>query len=46
MDMLGIINAKIISKGRYGRTRDMSLSIDENLILKLRSVLEKSLQLS
>src|SRR3989344_5916178 len=37
---------KIISKGRYGRTRDMSLSIDENLILKLRSVLEKSLQLS
>lgn len=46
MDMLGIINAKIISKGRYGRTRDMSLSIDENLILKLRSVLEKSLQLT
>jgi len=46
MDMLGIINAKIISKGRYGRTRDMSLSIDENLILKLQSVLEKSLQLS
>ncbi|MDP3697977.1 MAG: orc1/cdc6 family replication initiation protein [Nanoarchaeota archaeon] len=46
MDMLGIINAKIISKGRYGRTRDMSLSIDENLILKLKSVLEKSLQLT
>src|SRR3989338_5677083 len=45
MDMLGIINAKIISKGRYGRTRDMSLSIDENLILKLQTVLEKSLQL-
>ena len=46
MDLLGIINAKIISKGRYGRTRDMSLSIDENLILKLKSVLEKSLQLT
>ena len=46
MDMLGIINAKIISKGRYGRTRDISLSIDENLVLKLRSVLEKSLQLT
>src|SRR3989344_3401779 len=46
MDMLGIINAKIISKGRYGRTRDMSLSVDENLVLKLKSVLEKSLQLS
>ncbi|MDO8510864.1 MAG: orc1/cdc6 family replication initiation protein [Nanoarchaeota archaeon] len=46
MDMLGIINAKIISKGRYGRTRDMSLSVDENLVLKLKSVLEKSLQLA
>lgn len=46
MDMLGIINAKIISKGRYGRTRDMSLSVDENLVLKLKSVLEKSLQLN
>lgn len=46
MDMLGIINAKIISKGRYGRTRDISLSVDENLVLKLKSVLEKSLQLT
>jgi len=45
-DMLGVINAKIISKGRYGRTRDVSLSLDENLILKLKTVLEKSLQLS
>ena len=46
MDMLGIINAKIISKGRYGRTRDISLSVDENVVLKLKSVLEKSLQLT
>ncbi len=46
MDMLGIIHAKIISKGRYGRTRDVSLSIDENLVLKLKLVLEKSLQLT
>ena len=46
MDMLGIINAKIISKGRYGRTRDISLSVDENMISKLKSVLEKSLQLA
>ena len=46
LDMLGIINAKIISKGRYGRTRDISLSIEENLILKLKTVLEKSLHLT
>jgi Cdc6-like AAA superfamily ATPase len=44
--MLGIINAKIISKGRYGRTREIALSLDENLILKLKEILEKSLQLN
>ncbi len=46
LDMLGIINAKIISKGRYGRTRDVSLSLDENIVIKLKAVLEKSLQLN
>ncbi len=45
-DMLGIINAKIISKGRYGRTREISLSLDENIILKSKEVLEKSLNIS
>jgi len=45
-DMLGIINAKIISKGRYGRTREISLSLDENILLKLKALLEKSLSLS
>ena len=45
LDMLGIINAKIISKGRYGRTREVSLSIDHSLQKKLKEILEKSLQL-
>ncbi|USN45906.1 MAG: ORC1-type DNA replication protein [Candidatus Woesearchaeota archaeon] len=27
LDMLGIINAKIISKGRFGRTKEISLSL-------------------
>ncbi len=27
LDMLGIINAKVISQGRYGRTREITLSI-------------------
>ncbi|MFH1276668.1 MAG: orc1/cdc6 family replication initiation protein [Candidatus Woesearchaeota archaeon] len=44
LDMLGIINAKIISKGRYGRMREISLAVDENVSLKLREVLEKSLK--
>ena len=45
LDMLGIINAKIISKGRYGRTREISLALDENIIIKLKEIIEKSLHL-
>ncbi len=45
LDMLGIINAKIISKGRYGRTREIHLSLDEPLIVKLKEILEKALQI-
>lgn len=46
LDLLGIINAKIISKGRYGRTREISLSLEESTISKLKELIEKSLQLS
>jgi len=46
LDMLGIINAKIISKGRYGRTREISLPLEEKLVVKLKEILEKSLQLN
>ena len=46
LDLLGIITAKIISKGRYGRTRDISLSLDENVLIKLKEILEKSLSIS
>jgi archaeal cell division control protein 6 len=45
LDMLGIINAKIISKGRYGRTREVSLSINQNIIIKLKEIIEKSLNI-
>ena len=45
LDMLGIITARIISKGRYGRTRDISLSLEESVIFKLKEILEKSLQM-
>jgi archaeal cell division control protein 6 len=46
LDMLGIINAKIISKGRYGRTREVALSIEENIIIKSKEIIEKSLQIN
>ena len=27
LDMLGIVNAKVVSKGRYGRTKEIRLNI-------------------
>ncbi len=44
-DMLGIVNAKIISKGRYGRTRDISLEIPENLFAKIKNMLEENINI-
>jgi len=29
LDILGLINAVIVSKGRYGRTKEISLSVPE-----------------
>lgn len=45
LDMLGLINAKIISKGRYGRTREISLSLTADITIKLKEILEKALTL-
>ena len=42
LDMMGIINAKIISKGRYGRTREITLSIAQSTLPKIKEVLDKS----
>jgi cell division control protein 6 len=46
LDMLGIINAKVISKGRYGRTREITISTAHEITNKLKELLEKSLELS
>ncbi|HLD87512.1 MAG TPA: orc1/cdc6 family replication initiation protein [Candidatus Nanoarchaeia archaeon] len=45
-DMLGIINAKIISKGRYGRMREISLSLPGNIIPKIKQQLSTQLNLN
>ena len=42
-DLLGIINAKVISKGRYGRTREVSVVTNDTLNVKIKSLLENSL---
>ena len=44
-DMLGVVNAKIISKGRYGRTREISVGISDSIIPKIKSILEESIRL-
>jgi len=45
-ELMGIINTKTISKGRYGRTRDISLSISTSTIPLTRKILEEELVLS
>ena len=45
LDMLGIINAKVISKGRYGRTREISLSLPDTSLNKIKNLLEEGLDL-
>ncbi len=45
-DMLGIINAKVISQGRYGRTREITLAIPFSLINKTKEIIYSSLGLS
>ncbi len=46
LDMLGIISAKTISKGRYGRTREISLDLNRTLKDKTRTILKDILALS
>jgi len=45
LDMLGIINARVISKGRYGRTREISMAIPNSSVEELKEALEASLGL-
>lgn len=43
LDMSGIINAKVISLGRYGRTREIKLNISDQVIEKIKAILKESL---
>lgn len=42
-DMLGIINVRVISKGRGGRMREIKLAITANIIEKVKEIIEDSL---
>jgi len=44
-DMLGLINARVISKGRQGRTREIRLVIPENILEKCKEILVEGIGL-
>jgi len=46
LDMLGIINATIISKGRYGRTREISLALPNSTEQRIKEILAEGLALA
>lgn len=46
LDMLGIITARVISKGRYGRTREIALAIPLATVGKINSILLTALELT
>jgi Cdc6-like AAA superfamily ATPase len=41
--MLGIINVRIISKGRGGRMREIRLAISNNILNKAKEIVESNL---
>lgn len=43
LDMLGIITARVVSKGRYGRTRELSVSVPDLIRPKLITLLRDDL---
>jgi cell division control protein 6 len=38
LDMFGIVNAKVISKGRYGRTREIKINLSNDIIEKIEKL--------
>jgi len=42
LDMLGIINAKVISRGRYGRTKEIRLQLGKKPLENIRKVLKEN----
>ena len=46
MDMLGLINAKVISHGRFGRTREITISLSSTLKTRIKKILEEDLDMS
>jgi cell division control protein 6 len=43
LDMLGIINVRIISKGRGGRMREIKMAVSNEIVKKAKEIIENSL---
>ena len=43
LDMLGIINVRIISKGRGGRMREIKMAVSREIVKKAKEIIENSL---
>ncbi|NIO21514.1 MAG: AAA family ATPase [Candidatus Aenigmarchaeota archaeon] len=41
LDMFGIVNSRVISKGRYGRTREIKLNLSNEMINKIEKFLKE-----
>ncbi len=41
LDLFGIINTKVISRGRYGRTRVITLSLSDGIMKRLKNFLQQ-----
>jgi len=41
--MFGIINARVVSKGRYGRTKEINLAVPGNTLDKMNDILKEGL---
>lgn len=42
-DMLGLISGRIVSKGRYGRTREIHISLNQDTLIKVKKILKSSI---
>lgn len=45
LDMLGIINARVISKGRYGRTREICIAVSNSHVNSIINMLKEGFSL-
>ncbi|HLD38796.1 MAG TPA: orc1/cdc6 family replication initiation protein [archaeon] len=43
LNMLGVITAKVVSNGRYGRTRDISLAVKDDILNRIKVLLQERL---